>query len=48
MIGIDLFVFYKLQLPSTLLFPPCPTAVPASLYLSREFEGARLRNGCNL
>jgi len=30
-LGNDFFAFYKFPLPSTLLLPPCSTAVPASL-----------------
>jgi len=38
-IGNDFFVFYKLPLPSTLLLPPCSTAVPTSPQTSLDLRG---------
>jgi len=32
-IGDDSFVFHKFPLPSTFFLPPCPTDVPASLFV---------------
>jgi len=36
---VTIFVFYKFPLPSTLFLPPCPSAVPASLFTRNTKHG---------